>query len=365
MDGQNSIRDLDSWISQYIGGVVKTAAEDSKSSHPSASVDDGTKPATTGSRAAENAKDVAAQQPAATPENAPTPSATASSPEGAVAKDNRIHSGTCDELSNIGTASAKDKKDVPPTAGPKDMEKTSAQSLLKQGKSVLEKMAALMTAAPAVTKAAACAAPAKPGQKAEKKPEQKPAEAAAEAAEDTTEDDSEMAKKAGAAVAEQMAKEAGLIRSEDDDANDLVGMVKQAGEQAAVNVLAYLRAMAKSAGEEIPELAGDAAAAEAAPSGGAAMAAMAGGDPAMAAASGAGQVSPEELAAAIESGDIDPQTLQLIAQVLEEMGITPEALAGAPVEEKADSLNEKKAAIFKKVKSLVDTAAASIAAARK
>jgi hypothetical protein len=354
-NGKSAIQDLASWVRNYAAGgeVTKQAAADSASSHASASVDDGTKPASTGARSSENSADVSKQQPAQTPESATASDANCHPSGGRVKHGNEPDANYCDEGK---VPPVKDKKDVPDadTAGPKDHEKTSAATLLTDARSILAKVASLVTAAapapvapaaPAATvekKAEAACSSATPGttasmcdekapevtvDKGEKKDVKPEDETAKQAALDA-------ARVAGATTARAIAERLGLVKeasaapqpavSQPANTEAYINSIIKEAQLHADRVYTYLSGFAKQAAGEMDAMMA---------AGGGGMPPEAGGMPpgaggipgAPAGVEGEAGLPPGAGAPGAE-GQVSDEDLMMLAQVLEEMGITPEEL---------------------------------------
>ena len=345
--GTDAIKRLSDWVQSYASGgeINKQAAPDGSSSHASVSVDDGTKPATEGSRSSENTADVKKQQPAQTPEEATSRDANQHPSGGRTRHGNEPDAAYCDENLEEGTAGTKKKKDIPDshTAGPKDQEKSSAASLLSEAHSLLKKLAEDSSSSEE--------APAEEAPVEESPAEEKEADAGESADSEEKEDDSSAAEKeaalesaekeaalesaekeaalesartAGATAAQAVAEKLGLVPTEKQASSeeiaapeDIVSSIAKEAQMHAVRVHQYLSGFAKQAMSEA-ELMAAADQGGGIPGAPAGVEAAAGGMPAD---MGAGQVSEEDL--------------MMLAQLLEELGITPEELLSALAEEGA------------------------------
>lgn len=327
----SAVEQLSKWV---LGGVSKSAAE---TSHPVDKVDNGTKPATTGERSSENAKDVTAQTPGQ------------SAPVAPVASDKPSTGGTSGTPANEGTGAGmtgdrpaegtKPNADDPGTSHPA---KTAGFASLQETKEAgLSILAALAAAKPAVKEAAA---PAPKDEKGAKSAAAAPAAPAADApAPEADAAKEETAKEAGAKAADTVIEALGLGKEAKDASAAVIGDVLKSAAFDAANVAEYLFAFSKSAAampaEMPPEMAGGMPPGA---EGGMPPGALA--DTGAAGAPDGDQISPEELMQLLDEAGVSPEELlqELVAsgeippevaqQIMQEAMAAEQAAGGAPAE---------------------------------
>lgn len=326
-------------------------ASDSKSTHPSANVDDKTKPATEGARSAENKSDVQKEVPdnveEAASKNTPGDSENAADTMG-------TQSMAADETKGNVATPKKDHSQSMADSGPGDgkesfkgdWDKASADQLVSGANSLLEQLSTSL----GVKSAKEVEIEMKPG----KKPK---VEVENESEDEDEDEDEKEGKKASDDVA-GMYKAAAEKYPDDEEAGyvaasmliDFLTDEKQASEQYSQTVdgiqkqasadaesyVSFLRGYEESVKEAQPMMAADpsmAAGPEAA-MGGAGGGDM-GGEAALAALAGAaGGAGGEEGG---EEGTDDEAIIEAIAEALDEAGVTPEELAQAVAEAEGEA----------------------------
>jgi len=350
MNGKCSVGKLGEWIEKRAALVKKSMELDSRT----ASESDGDEAVVEGASSKEQSKDVIAQQAAASIENN---EAVTGSVVGVKKPDNAADATLCDEKQT--DISPAEMEAIPTPSGP--MEKDSAASLIAQGARILE-LVKRANDKPVVKEAAA-------------EPVVKEA-AAKEASDDMDVIVKEAAERIGTVMADTAAAavEDAAVNPErvKQAAIDCINTHVTAGHTAATGVFDYLYSFAKSASEAgvdpalMAELAGgapgalppaeampaeampaEAMPAEAMP----AEEAMLGEEAPTAAPT---DVDPAEILAGAggAEGEINPEDLEQLAQIMAEAGITPEDLLAA-VEgedmggmEAAAAYNHKKSAVL-------------------
>lgn len=264
------IRLIDQW-------ALQKKAEDPGTSHPSGKADDGTQAANTGSRAAENAKDVKTNVPTS------VDAASASQATGAGRGENTptLHIGldaaATGEEPAAETDRAKEKKEDPGTTHPSGAIGDKYASVHQLGNNILADIAVasvIKSAAteevkaedkkgakcekcgkdkcecPAEKKAAADEAPKAEGKKEEKKPAKEDKAEAKESVEEPAEAvkaAAAEARKAGFAAGQEIAKAAAF----NAEKHEVVSSIIKAAAADADNTIAYLFNFAKAAEEDM------------------------------------------------------------------------------------------------------------------
>ena len=311
-------------------------ASDSKSTHPSSNVDDGTRPATEGARSAENKADVAKDVPANVEEAGSKNQAGGSKKP---TDDMGTQSMGSDEglKGNVDTPKSTPSMANNEAVGPNPKTKFGADQLIGEANSILADLAKIVNVDP--EKAAAEGNAEKPAEKpAETKPEGESEEKASEeqlvgmykeAAEKYPEDE-----EAGYVAATMLMDYLDNQKSANDRYSQVVDTITKKAQADAENYVSFLRGYQDSLSKAAQDPAALAALAGAAPGADAMPPDMGGAMP----PDMGGGAAPDLAALGGEGGEMggagpdDEAVIEALAEALDEAGITPEELAEAVAE---------------------------------